>query len=291
MRNRLVTSLLTLTAGFATVGLVLAAHAAPPVMGATPALIVDPKIQLLNKPHLSEADRVTLLTWLRAHPPAATASPAPVAAPTTDLLRTGLFRLPAGYKIPVMITNLLPGSFGFTLSFDEPALTDGAVVDSFYTPYGATFSVLSGSLTPPSPHVYARAQPSYFPASSPPNVVSVIPAPLVDNSFDERSGTVHVQFTAYQKSVSIMTAPEVQFDNCFGPVTVAPYLRLRDANGNILQTVSLPITNGGFATSGWTPLSWISSSANIASAEFSSSVPSSGCHVYGFFDQLVASPF
>ena len=254
-------------------------------------MLVDPAIQLLSKTRLSEADRVTVLTWLRAHPPAAAAAPTPAPAPTLAMLRTGgLFRLPPGFKIPTSVTlTNLTAIFSFTLTFDEPALMDGSVVDSFYTNYGATLSVIPGTYTPPSPHVYARAQ-QYPTAFSAPNSVSVIPAPLIDNSFDERSGIVHVQFATPQKSVSIMAYPEIQLDNCLGAVTVSPYLRFKDANGNVLQTVSYPITNGGFNYA-WTSLGWMSSSANIASVEFSSAVPSSGCHVYGFFDQLSASPF
>jgi hypothetical protein len=287
MRTRLV----MLCAMFTVANLAVGAHADTPAPVKVPTTAVAIQ-SLMTKPKLGEADRLALLAWLRTHPTQAS-TPAPLLAPTTAMIKPGfnMIRLPPGFRIPTLVSTLSPALFGVTLTFDDAGLSDGSVVDSFYAAYGATFSVVPGSLSTTPAHAYARAQAQYPTAFSPPNVVSVIPAPVVDNSFDERAGIIHVQFAAPQKTVSIMAYPEVQFDSCFGPITVAPYLRFLGANNQVLQTVSYPITNGQFATYAWTALTWMSSSANIAAVEFSSTVPSAGCHVYGFFDQLSASPF
>ena len=203
------------------------------------------------------------------------------------------------FKPPV----IRPGVLTKQLSFDDPGINDGTVVNNIYIGRGVQLATLTSS-TPttevalPDPiatgPVYAR---TYRTAqANNRNLLSVIPNisttdDPTDPGFDERSGIIQVTFANLVRFVSVLAIGVPQVEAALTS-SAQVYARAFDDEGNLLHESNYPLwdptkKNQAPGFGAWLQLGYTSSFTNIRYLLLSSTAPATGGHVYAAFDTLM----
>ncbi|MES2356511.1 MAG: hypothetical protein V4568_19340 [Pseudomonadota bacterium] len=204
------------------------------------------------------------------------------------------------FKPPV----IRPGVLTKQLSFDDPGINDGTVVNNIYIGSGVQLATLKPS-TPTTVvalpdskangPVYAR---TYRPTrASNRNLLSVIPNISTsadhptDPGFDERSGIIQVTFANTVRFVSVLAVGVPQAEEALTS-SAQVYARAFDVDGNLLHESNYPLwdptaKNQAPGFGAWLQLGYTSSITNIRYLLLSSTAPATGGHVYAAFDTLM----